>query len=41
MSVSFWCMHYQHRAADPAELRAAVLDVALELADVQPAGQQI
>ena len=41
MSVSFGCMHYQHRAADPAELRAALLDVALELVNVQPAGQQI
>jgi AcrR family transcriptional regulator len=31
-SVSLGCMHYQHRVADPAELRAALLDVALELA---------
>jgi AcrR family transcriptional regulator len=37
MSVSIGCMHYQHRAADPAELRSALLDVALELADVVPA----
>jgi AcrR family transcriptional regulator len=35
MSVSFCCMHYQDRAASPAELEAAVLDVALELADAQ------
>ena len=39
MSVSFGCMHYQHRAADPAELRAALLDVALELVNAEPAGQ--
>lgn len=40
MSVNFGCMHYQRRAADPAELRAAILDVAFELADAgrQPAG---
>jgi AcrR family transcriptional regulator len=31
-SVSLGCMHYQHRVADPGELRAALLDVALELA---------
>jgi AcrR family transcriptional regulator len=31
--VSHCCMMYQHRAADPAELRAALLEVALELAD--------
>jgi AcrR family transcriptional regulator len=37
MSVSFCCMHYQDRAASPAELEAAVLDVALELADAQSA----
>jgi hypothetical protein len=37
MSVSFGCMHYQHRVADPAELRAALLDVALELTDAAPA----
>jgi AcrR family transcriptional regulator len=37
MSVSFCCMHYQDRAADPAELKRAVLDVALELADAAPA----
>jgi AcrR family transcriptional regulator len=34
MSISFCCMHYQDRAANAAELREAVLDVALELADV-------
>jgi len=37
MSISFCCMHYQDRAANPDELKAAVLDVALELADVAPA----
>jgi hypothetical protein len=30
-------MHYQDRAADPAELKAALLDVALELADASEA----
>jgi AcrR family transcriptional regulator len=38
MSVSFCCMHYQDRAASPAELEAVLLDVALELADATPAG---
>jgi len=33
MSVSFGCMHYQDRAQSPAELEAALLEVALELAD--------
>ncbi len=33
MSISFCCMHYQDRVADPAELKQAVLDVALKLAD--------
>ena len=37
MSISFCCMHYQDRAASPAELEAAVLDVALELANATPA----
>ncbi len=37
MSVSFCCMHYQDRAASAGELREAVLDVALELADAAPA----
>jgi AcrR family transcriptional regulator len=37
MSLSFCCMHYQDRAADPAELKAALLDVALELADARQA----
>jgi AcrR family transcriptional regulator len=37
MSVSIGCMHYQHRAANPEELRSALLDVALELADATPA----
>jgi AcrR family transcriptional regulator len=37
MSVSFCCMHYQNRAASPAELEKALLDVALELADAAPA----
>jgi AcrR family transcriptional regulator len=36
-SVSLGCMHYQHRVADQAELRAALLDVALELTDATPA----
>jgi hypothetical protein len=31
-------MHYQDRAASPAELEAAVLDVAMELADAKSAG---
>ena len=35
MSVSFCCMHYQDRVSDPAELRAAVLAVALGLADAK------
>jgi AcrR family transcriptional regulator len=39
MSISFCCMHYQDRAASPAELREAVLDVALELANVTVAIQ--
>lgn len=33
VSISFCAMHYQDRAADPAELKKAVLDMALELAD--------
>ncbi len=37
MSISFCCMHYQDQAANPAELKEAVLDVALELANVAPA----
>jgi AcrR family transcriptional regulator len=37
MSVSFCCMRYQDRAASPAELEDAVLDVALELANASPA----
>ncbi len=37
MSVSFCCMHYQDTASSPAELEAALLDVALELADAAPA----
>jgi len=36
MSLSYCCMHYQDRAASPAELEAALLDVALELADAAP-----
>jgi|SRR5215469_4912536 len=36
-SVSHGCLLYQHRSADPDELRAALLDVALELADISPA----
>ena len=35
VSISFGLMHYQDRVADPAELRAAVLDVALDLADAR------
>jgi len=37
MSISFCIMHYRDRAASPAELEAAVLGVALELADATPA----
>lgn len=37
MSISFCCMHYQDRAADPAELKKAVLDLALQLVDADPA----
>jgi AcrR family transcriptional regulator len=37
MSVSFCCMRYQDKAASPAELEDAVLDVALELANASPA----
>jgi hypothetical protein len=37
MSISFCCMHYQDRAAGPDELKQAVLDVALPLADAVPA----
>ena len=37
MTISFCSMHYHDRAASPAELEAAVLDVALELADATPA----
>jgi AcrR family transcriptional regulator len=37
VSISFCCMHYQDRAASPAELRQAVLDVAFQLADAAPA----
>ena len=33
MSISFCCMHYQDRGASAGELKQAVLDVALELAD--------
>jgi len=35
-SVSFGCMHYQPKAANPEELRTALLEVALELADAEP-----
>jgi AcrR family transcriptional regulator len=38
MSISFCCMHYQDQAAGPDELKQAVLDVALPLADAAPAG---
>jgi AcrR family transcriptional regulator len=37
--VSHCCMMYQHRSADPAELRSALMEVALELADATPAHQ--
>ena len=37
VGVSHGCMLYQHRAADPAELREALLDVALELVHAEPA----
>jgi AcrR family transcriptional regulator len=37
MSISFCWMHYQDRAASPAELKQAVLDTALQLADAAPA----
>jgi len=37
VSISFSCMHYQDRAAEPDELKQAVLDVALPLADAAPA----
>jgi AcrR family transcriptional regulator len=37
MSISFGYMHYRDRAASPAELEAAVLDVALELVGAIPA----
>ena len=40
VSISFGLMHYQDRVADPAELRAAVLDVALGLADARPSRPQ-
>jgi AcrR family transcriptional regulator len=39
MSLSFCWMHYQDRIPDTADLRAAVLDVGLELADASPAHQ--
>ncbi len=37
MSISFCCMHYQDRGASAGELKQAVLDVALELADTAQA----
>jgi AcrR family transcriptional regulator len=37
MSISFCSMHYQDKASSPAELKDAVLDVALELANAAPA----
>ena len=36
MSLSYCAMHYQDRGASPAELKAALLDVAFELADGKP-----
>ena len=35
-SVSFGCMFYADRAADPAQLQATVLDIAFELIAAQP-----
>jgi len=35
-SVSFGCMFFADRAADPAELRSVVLDIASELTDAHP-----
>jgi AcrR family transcriptional regulator len=35
-SVSFGCMFYADRAADPAQLRDTVLDIAFELIDAKP-----
>jgi AcrR family transcriptional regulator len=37
MSVSYSCLRYQDRAASQAELEQAVLEVALELVDAEPA----
>jgi AcrR family transcriptional regulator len=37
MTISFGCIHYQDRAPDPDELKQAVLDVALPLANAAPA----
>ena len=37
VSISFCAMHYQDRVANPAELKQAVLDTALQLADAVPA----
>jgi len=37
VSISFCAMHYQDRVADPTELRQAVLDMALQLANAAPA----
>jgi AcrR family transcriptional regulator len=37
VSINFGSMHYQDRAASPAELKEAVLDVAMELANVTAA----
>jgi AcrR family transcriptional regulator len=37
VSMSLGFMNFEHRASSPAELRAALLDVALELVDAAPA----
>jgi AcrR family transcriptional regulator len=36
VSISLGCINFEHRASSPAELRAALLDVALELVDAAP-----
>jgi AcrR family transcriptional regulator len=37
VSISLGFMNFEHRASSPVELRAALLDVALELVDAAPA----
>jgi AcrR family transcriptional regulator len=36
VSISLGCINFEHRASSTAELRAALLDVALELVDAAP-----